>query len=157
MLRAMSATSSRCPLCTPRPEDSPQWLKVATLDSATLYLDRNQTYRGHCQLVYDGRHVEGLEQLEADEHDALMRDLRRAARAIAAVTTPDRMNYCSLGNVVPHLHWHLVPRYRGDPRWGQPIYTTQPSDMPVTPLAEGELRALAASLAAALAQTIEGS
>lgn len=153
MLPAMNDARSPCLLCVPRPEDSPHWLKVATLGVSTLYLDRNQTYRGHCQLVFDGRHVEGLEQLHAAEHDALMLDLRRAARAITAVVAPDRMNYCSLGNVVPHLHWHLVPRYRGDPRWGSPIYTTDMSDMPVTRLGEDRLR----ELAAALTQSIERS
>ena len=56
------------------------------------------------------------------------------------------MNYCSLGNVVPHLHWHLVPRYRSDPRWGSPIYTTDMADMRVTRLEEPELRHLAATL-----------
>lgn len=150
MLAAMSVSDTACPLCAPRPDDSPQWLKVAALEASTLYLDRNQTYHGHCQLVFDGRHVEGLEHLAAGEHEALMRDLRRSARAIAAVVQPDRMNYCSLGNVVPHLHWHLVPRHRSDPRWGMPIYTTDPAQMRVTRLEEPALRELAATLAQAL-------
>jgi diadenosine tetraphosphate (Ap4A) HIT family hydrolase len=150
MLRAMSDASAYCPLCAPRPEDSPHWLKVASLGASTLYLDRNQTYRGHCQLVFDSRHVEGLEHLEPGEHDLLMLDLRHAARAIAAVVAPERMNYCALGNVVPHLHWHLVPRYRTDPRWGAPIYTTQMTDMRVTTLEEVELRQLRDTLRQAL-------
>jgi diadenosine tetraphosphate (Ap4A) HIT family hydrolase len=146
MLPAMSESNPACPLCAPRPDDSPAWLKVATLGASTLYLDRNQTYRGHCQLVFDQRHVEGLEHLQAGEHQALMNDLRCAAQAICAVVRPDRMNYCSLGNVVPHLHWHLVPRYRADPRWGATIYTTDPGDMRVTRLEEPDLRHLAATL-----------
>lgn len=150
MLQAMSGSSTPCLLCAPRPEDSPQWLQVARLGVSTLYLDRNQTYRGHCQLVFDPRHAEGLEQLQPGEHAALMHDLHRAAQAIAATVHPDRMNYCSLGNVVPHLHWHLVPRYRSDPRWGSPIYTTDMADMRVTRLDEQELRGLAATLRASL-------
>ena len=150
MLAAMSELEPACPLCAPRPEDSPNWLKVAALSASTLYLDRNQTYRGHCQLVFDRRHVEGLEYLAAEEHDAMMGDLRRAARAIVAAVQPDRMNYCSLGNVAPHLHWHLVPRYRADPRWGSPIYTTDVSQMRVTRLEEPAFRALAATLARCL-------
>jgi diadenosine tetraphosphate (Ap4A) HIT family hydrolase len=146
----MSEPEPACPLCAPRPDDSPHWLKVARLGVSTLYLDRNQTYRGHCQLVFDPRHVEGLEQLESAEHAALMRDLRIAARAIATTVRPDRMNYCSLGNVVPHLHWHLVPRHRSDPRWGSPIYTTEMTDMRVTRLEEHELRELAATLVQSL-------
>jgi diadenosine tetraphosphate (Ap4A) HIT family hydrolase len=146
MLATMSEPTPPCPLCMPRPEDSPNWLKVAVLSVSTLYLDRNQTYRGHCQLVFDPRHVEGLEGLEAAEHNAMMLDLRRAARAIVAAVQPDRMNYCSLGNVVPHLHWHLVPRLRSDPRWGSPIYTTDVNEMRVTRLEEHDLRQLAATL-----------
>jgi diadenosine tetraphosphate (Ap4A) HIT family hydrolase len=146
----MSEPEPACALCAPRPDDSPHWLKVARLGVSTLYLDRNQTYRGHCQLVFDDRHVEGLEQLQAGEHEALMRDLRQAAKSITDTVRPDRMNYCSLGNVVPHLHWHLVPRHRADPRWGLPIYTTLMTDMRVTSLEEHELRALAATLVQSL-------
>jgi len=79
-------------------------------------LPPNQTNRGHCQLVFDARHVVGLETLSRDEFTAFMAEARQAARAIAGAFRPDLMNYASLGNVMPHLHWHLVPRYRTDPR-----------------------------------------
>jgi diadenosine tetraphosphate (Ap4A) HIT family hydrolase len=131
-------TMSVCPLCAPRPDDSPLWLKVASLATSTLYLDRNQTYPGHCQLIYDVRHVEGLELLEPAEYTAQMSDLQRAAQAISSAFTPDRMNYASMGNLVAHLHWHIVPRYRSDARWGKPIYTSDLADMPVKRLEEGE-------------------
>lgn len=133
----------RCPLCQPRPDDSPQWLRVAGLSVSTLYLDRNQTYRGHCQLVFDPRHVEGLEQLEAGEYARFMADLGLAARAIAVAMQPARVNYASLGNVVPHVHWHIVPRYRTDPRWGAPIYTSDLADMRQTRLADAEYHLIA--------------
>src|SRR5215204_882753 len=94
-----------CPLCRPRPDDSEQWIRIGTLAVSTLYLVRNQTYPGHCQLVFDPRHAEGLERLEDDEYSDFAADLRAAARAIRAAVRPDRMNYTSLGNVVPHVHW----------------------------------------------------
>ena len=129
---------AQCPLCRPRPDDSEHWIRIGTLSVATLYLDRNQTYRGHCQLVFDPRHAEGLERLEQDEYTRLMADLSVAARAVAAACRPDLMNYASLGNVVRHVHWHIVPRYRGDPRWGAPIYTSDLADMRQTRLAAAE-------------------
>jgi diadenosine tetraphosphate (Ap4A) HIT family hydrolase len=135
-----------CPLCLPRPDDSEHWIKVRKLSVATLYLDRNQTYRGHCQLVYDTEHVVGLENLPAPEFDSLMTDLHRAAGAISRACHPDLMNYASLGNVVPHVHWHLVPRYKTDPRWGAPIYTSDLSDMRVTRVSEAEYRILVLEL-----------
>lgn len=139
-----------CPLCAPRADDTPFWLKIRTLRVSTLYLDRNQTYQGHCQLVFDARHVVGLESLRADEFTSFMADLGTAAEAIAAACKPDLMNYASLGNVVPHLHWHLVPRYEHDPRWGGPIYTTSRDEMPETSLAEAEYRQIVEAIRAQL-------
>ena len=93
---------------------------------------------------------EGLELLEPDEYLRLSSDLAAAARAIVVAMKPDRMNYASLGNVVPHVHWHLVPRYREDPRWGSPIYTTDLDDMPRTALSEHEYRDIADRIRAQL-------
>ncbi|MEJ0098794.1 MAG: HIT family protein [Pseudomonadota bacterium] len=139
----MTSAPEPCPLCQPRADDSAHWLLVAKLSVSTLYLDRNQTYRGHCQLIHDGGHVEGLEHLSRDDFTRVADDMHCAARAISQVCVPDRMNYASLGNVVPHLHWHLVPRYKSDPRWGAPIYTSDLAEMPVTRLATGQYRDLA--------------
>lgn len=138
--------NTQCPLCLPRPDESSHWIKVCKLEASTLYLDRNQTYRGHCQLIYDGGHVAGLEYLSQEECARLMGDLHHAAGAISRACSPALMNYASFGNVVPHLHWHLVPRYRSDPRWGMPIYTTDPADMRVTMLTDAEYRSLVEEL-----------
>lgn len=129
-----------CPFCQPRADDSPFWIKVATLRVSTLYLDRNQTYGGQCVLIFDARHLVGLESLTLDEFGSFTRDLHTSAQAIVAACQPDLMNYASLGNVVPHLHWHLVPRYKDDPRWGGPIYTTTREEMPRTVLSDPEYR-----------------
>ena len=134
----MTSPVDSCPLCLPRPDDSPHWIKVRKLSVSTLYLDRNQTYRGHCQLVYDTAHVVGLENLPAPEFASFMSDLHWAGAAISDACRPDLMNYASLGNVVPHLHWHLVPRYKNDPRWSRPIYTSDPSDMLATRVSDAE-------------------
>jgi diadenosine tetraphosphate (Ap4A) HIT family hydrolase len=48
-------------------------------------------------------------------------DLVRAARALDRVFAPVKMNINLLGNLVPHLHAHLVPRYYDDPAPGRPI------------------------------------
>ena len=84
------------------------------------------------------------------EFAAFMADLELAARAIAATCRPDLMNYASLGNVVPHLHWHLVPRYMSDRRWGGPIYTTTREEMRDTRLSELEYMELATAIQAHL-------
>jgi diadenosine tetraphosphate (Ap4A) HIT family hydrolase len=73
-------------------------------------------------LVLDLRHAVRPDQLSAEEWTVFCADLHKAETAIARVAKPDHINVVSLGNVVPHLHWHIVPRYRTDPRWGGPIW-----------------------------------
>jgi diadenosine tetraphosphate (Ap4A) HIT family hydrolase len=41
-------------------------------------------------------------------------------RTIEKVFRPKKMNMCSLGNVVPHIHWHFFPRYADDPNFKNP-------------------------------------
>jgi diadenosine tetraphosphate (Ap4A) HIT family hydrolase len=46
-----------------------------------------------------------------------------AELALREVMRPDKINLASLGNVVPHLHWHVIPRWRGDSRFPAPIWS----------------------------------
>lgn len=111
-----------CPICAPRPADDRDMLEVARLRASTLYLKRDQRFRGYCVLIFDPRHASDLTELRPDESEAFMLDLRQATGALKAALRPDHMNLECLGNVVPHLHWHLIPRYEGDPRWGKPVW-----------------------------------
>jgi diadenosine tetraphosphate (Ap4A) HIT family hydrolase len=135
------AAGDGCVFDAPRAPHTPEWDEVVPLGAATLYLPHNQTYRGHCVLVFDLRHATRLDGLAPDEWTAFAKDLHRATRAIAAVCRPDHFNVASLGNVMPHLHWHLVPRYKTDPRWGAPIWSADPHDDLVTRL-DGRERAM---------------
>ncbi|HEY6507358.1 MAG TPA: HIT family protein, partial [Vicinamibacterales bacterium] len=119
-----------CWLCAPRPASNDHWDLVAALSASSLYLAKNQTYRGQCQLVFDRRHAARLDQLTAGEYAAFSGDLFAAQNAVVRTVRPDHVNIESLGNVVPHLHWHIVPRYVGDARWGMPIWTTPLDAMP---------------------------
>jgi len=135
-----------CPLDAPRPASNDHWDFIAALSVSSLYLATNQTYRGQCQLVFDTRHAARPDQLTPDEWTAFCADLFAAQGAVVRTVHPDHVNIESLGNVVPHLHWHIVPRYLGDPRWGAPIWTTPLADMPDTRLAPGERDALIAAI-----------
>lgn len=106
-----------CPFCAPRGERNEFSVLVKKLSASTLYLDREQTYLGRCALIYSKRHVTGLEHLSDTDYLEFMGDLRLAMKAIAAAVNPDQMNYASLGNSIPHLHYHIIPRYKTDPRW----------------------------------------
>jgi diadenosine tetraphosphate (Ap4A) HIT family hydrolase len=102
-------------------------------------------------LVYDGPHATRLDQLPPDAATAFMSDLLRVQRAIVEVLKPDHVNLELLGNVIPHLHWHIVPRYKTDPRWGSPIWMTDERAMPRVLLSEVARASLIGSLRSALA------
>lgn len=140
-----------CPFDGPRAESSEHWDKVASLSVSTLYLHKIQTYRGYSLLVYDGAHATRLDQLPEAVAIAYMSDLRRAQQAMAGVLRPDHLNVELLGNAIPHLHWHIIPRYKGDPRWGHPIWIAEEEAMPRVLLSESARIALLEDLRHALA------
>jgi len=140
-----------CEMCAPRPASSDVADLVTALSVSSLYLPKNQTYRGQCALIFDLRHAARPDQLTAAEWAAFCADLYIAQNAVMSVMRPDHINVESLGNVVPHLHWHIVPRYGGDPRWGMPIWTTPLSAMPDTRLEASDRGMLLRELREALA------
>jgi methyltransferase (TIGR00027 family) len=139
-----------CALDAPRPASNEYWDLVGQLSVSSLYLTKNQTYRGQCQLIFDSRHVARLDQLTQPEWAAFAADLFTAQQAVARVVSPDHVNVESLGNVVPHLHWHIIPRYVGDPMWGAPVWRVPLDSMPDTRLPDDERAALLAQLQQAL-------
>ena len=123
-----------CPMCQPRPESNEYWDFVARLNISSLYLSKNQTYRGHCLLILDTRHATRPDHISFDEWALFCADLYTAEKALMQTLQPHHINIEMMGNVVPHLHWQIVPRYRSDPRWGAPVWTTTKDEMTVTAL-----------------------
>lgn len=142
------AKGKGCPFCAPRPDVNEFSFKVADMSASTLYLDREQIYRGYCILVFRRRHTTGIEQLAEEEYQSFMRDLHCASQAVAKTVKPDHMNYATLGNGIPHLHYHIIPRYKGDPKWGAPVWPTKDTQKIV--LQEQEYMALAEEIRASL-------
>jgi diadenosine tetraphosphate (Ap4A) HIT family hydrolase len=144
------AAGQGCAFCAPRGDDTEHWNLVARLTVSSWYLPQNQMYRGHGVLVLDTRHATRLDQLSATDWQSCAADLHRVVRAVVQVCKPDHMNVQSLGNVMPHLHWHVVPRYKNDGRWGQPIWAPDVAAQPERRLATDDRAKLLAWLRAAL-------
>lgn len=92
-------------------------IEVTSLSVSTLYLFKEQTYRGRCVVAYNG-HVNELYELPAAELALFMQDVTRAARAMKAAFNPAKINYGAYSDKLPHLHVHLVPKYVDGPSWG---------------------------------------
>jgi len=140
------AAGVNCPFDPPREEPNDYWDTVVRLNVSTLCLLKNQTYRGHCILIYDRRHAFRLDELSDTEWADFASDLHTAVRAVMTACRADHMNVESLGNQMPHLHWQIVPRYKDDPRWSGPIWTTTVEELRDTRLPETERMALIASI-----------
>lgn len=108
------------------PKTNADSIWIAQLSISTLKLFRDQRFRGYSLLIIDREDATNLDALSAEDYQAFFLDLRTASHAIRAALNPDHMNYELLGNSNPHLHWHIIPRYKTDPRWGQPIWEGWP-------------------------------
>jgi len=149
---ASNVAGEQCPFDAPRANIAASLHEVQRLSIATLYLERIQTYRGHCVLVFDPRHVTRIDELSAAEWQLMAQDIQAAERALMSVFRPDHVNIASIGQVVAHLHWHLVPRYFDDPRWGGPIWMTTPAEMLAVHLDDAEYEVMATSIRKALGE-----
>ena len=85
------------------------------------HLERGAVARGHAIVVFRDRHVADFTSLTKAEVAAYWGDVHAVARMIQKVFAPCHINYLLLGNTVPHLHVHVVPRYLDDPAPGKPL------------------------------------
>jgi diadenosine tetraphosphate (Ap4A) HIT family hydrolase len=76
--------------------------------------------------VVSKRHVAEPFELRKADQIGFWEDCMQAARALARLFNPRKMNYEIHGNTIPHLHMHLYPRYAGDPYEGRPINNEAP-------------------------------
>ena len=121
-------TEPGCVMCGKHAAPSP--LLIAELETARAYLHEDQFFPGYVLLVLR-RHATELYELAARERAAHLEEVSRVAQALARAFRPVKMNYELLGNQVPHIHWHLVPRLATDPDLRQPIWRVDHE--PVTP------------------------
>jgi diadenosine tetraphosphate (Ap4A) HIT family hydrolase len=121
-------TSSDCPLCI-EPGGALIWqgekLRVIQVDESP--------YPGYCRIVWQ-EHVREMSDLSANDRALVWAVLDVVERAVRAMLKPDKMNLASLGNQVPHLHWHVIPRWRDDQHFPDPIWAAArrvaPADSP---------------------------
>lgn len=110
---------SKCSFCNLLLKGFP--LKIADLDVSVACLHVDQYFYGRCLVILKWHEVE-LYSLTKEERISFFEDMIKIANALNMALNPDKINYAVLGNVVSHLHWHVVPRFKTDPLWGKPIW-----------------------------------
>lgn len=78
---------------------------------------------GFCRVVLND-HATEMTDLPTIERDAFMTVVWLVEQAVRDAMQPDKINLASLGNMVPHLHWHIIPRYKDDATFPDAIWAT---------------------------------
>ena len=105
----------------------------------------DDNYPGFCRVIWQD-HVKEVTDLPELDRMLLMDVLWQVEQVLREVLQPEKINLASFGNVVPHLHWHVIPRYTDDihfpqPVWGQAQRAPQPASLQVRRERLGALRA----------------
>ena len=94
---------------------------IADLGLSKAYLHDDQFFPGWTVIVFK-RHATELFQLAPTERIQLMEEVSRLAKVLAEVFDAQKINYELLGNQLPHIHWHVIPRLKNDPARLEPVW-----------------------------------
>ena len=112
------ATLMHCPLC----DSGADRILWQDADCRVIRVD-DDDYSGFCRVIWND-HVAEMSDLGAMDRGHLMNVVFATESALRELMIPDKINLASLGNAVPHLHWHVIARYRDDRHYPQPIWGT---------------------------------
>lgn len=132
-----------CPICTTDNEEI-LW-RNDKLRVIAVHNEANAP--AFCRVIWQN-HVAEMTDLDVAERAELMETVYRVESAMRQVFKPAKINLASLGNVVPHLHWHVIARFRDDACFPAPVWAP-PVRRPSFRLPENWIEAVKTRLAAA--------
>ena len=138
----------------------PMPCELCDLKAPTVYRDGklsviivdDAAYPGFCRVIWND-HVKEMSDLPREDRLLINDAVYQVELALVSVMKPLKVNLASLGNMVPHLHWHLIPRFEDDAQFPSPVWAPA---VRVTEEAVLEARrALLPQLAADIARRME--
>lgn len=114
------AMKNECPMCSRWIDDID--LQIIEFEYSFVILNRDQFFPGYC-LLFAKKHVTELFHMNKTERGGVMEEVNLLASALDAAFSPTKINYELLGNMVPHMHWHIIPRFGDDLLWPRPIWS----------------------------------
>ena len=104
-------------------------------------------YPGFCRVIWNG-HVREMSDLAANHQLMLMRVVFAVESVVRQLFNPDKINLASFGNMVPHVHWHVIPRWQDDRHFPEPVWgSIRREGMVPRPVVSDEVLAQAVSVA----------
>lgn len=130
-------------------------LKVPTVyrnDKLSVIIVDDAAYPGFCRVIWND-HVKEMSELSQEDRLTINEAVYQVELALVSVMKPLKVNLASLGNMVPHLHWHLIPRFEDDAQFPSPVWAPAVRSTDESVLAAR--RALLPQLAADIARRFE--
>jgi len=140
----MPIHAADCELCT---GDGGEVLHRA--EKFRVVLVDDALYPGFCRVIWND-HIKEMTDLPVADRSTLMAAVCKVESLVRSVMQPEKINLASLGNMTPHLHWHVIPRYADDAHFPSPVWAEvqrQPS-----PAITGQRQALLGALRSAVSQ-----
>lgn len=109
--------NAHCPLCSPPASAD----LIANTPCLRVVWANEPHYPCFVRVVWQA-HAAEMSDLSAAEQAQVMQAVMAVERAMRAVLAPDKINLASFGNMVPHVHWHIIPRWNDDAHWPHPTW-----------------------------------
>jgi diadenosine tetraphosphate (Ap4A) HIT family hydrolase len=117
-------TPSNCPLCA-----EPGGLLIAQTALWRVVRVEDAAFPAFYRLVWQ-THVAELSDLDPAHRLECMERVNRIELALRHALAPTKINLASFGNVVPHLHWHVIARFDWDSHYPQPVWGAAQREVP---------------------------
>jgi len=106
-------------------------------------------YPGFCRVIWND-HIKEMTDLPVADRSTLMAAVCKVESLVRSVMQPEKINLASLGNMTPHLHWHVIPRYADDAHFPSPIWAEVQRQ--TSPAIIGQRQALLGALRSAVCE-----
>lgn len=105
-----------CVLCHPQKENV-VWINK---ELRVIQVD-DPLFPGYFRVIWN-KHIAEMSDLTDDERQLLEKVLLTVEKVVREQMQPDKINWAQFGNMVPHLHWHIIARYRDDSHFPESIW-----------------------------------
>ncbi|CAN7683447.1 HIT family protein [Pseudoduganella sp. LjRoot289] len=112
--------ATHCDLCALLAEPAAEVLIWRDGKLSVVFVDE-PNYPGFVRVVWN-RHVKEMSDLAPADRMAVMHAVFQVEAALREVMAPSKINLASLGNMTPHVHWHVIPRYTNDAHYPNPVW-----------------------------------
>ena len=109
-------TNPACPLC-----ESDGGLLVFRNEDLRIIQASEAGFPGFYRVVWN-RHVAEFSDLSPTERQVCMHAVAKVEQVLRSELQPTKINLAALGNMVPHLHWHVIARFDWDGHFPVPVW-----------------------------------